>query len=457
MQRITNLRQRFTRVAGAVALAVLAVGCSDLSDNLLEATDPDIINPGDAQSPEGAIAVYNGALNRFQGISGGEESTWLFGGLLADEWSTSSTFVQNDETDQRAIKLNNSIITDMFRDLAQVRTAANQAIALLAEFQPAMTAQRAEMFLARGFAEMQMASDFCNGIPLSDGSGADIVFGEPLPVSEVFAAAIASLDEAINLASGTSNLAVSVRTAARIAKARAQLGINDVAGAAASVNGIATSFAYQHTFSIATGSNVLWAQPFSSQRYNVGNNFEGDAGQYAVGNALNFATANDPRLPITFTHTDGQDGLTDMRITPLYDRETPVDVANGIDARLIEAEAALAAGQPGQMMSILNDLRANPPQLGEVQPAAMPALADPGTASGRLDLLFREKAFWTFTRGQRLGDLRRLIRFYGRTPDNTFPTGQHYKGGTYGPDVNLPVPEDENNNPNFTGCLDRNA
>ena len=36
-------------------------------------------------------------------------------------------------------------------------------------------------------------------------------------------------------------------------------------------------------------------------------------------------------------------------------------------------------------------------------------------------------------------------------------TGVHYKGGTYGTDVNLPVVTDEKNNPNFTGCTDRNA
>ena len=65
-------------------------------------------------------------------------------------------------------------------------------------------------------------------------------------------------------------------------------------------------------------------------------------------------------------------------------------------------------------------------------------------------MLFREKAFWTFSRGQRLGDLRRLIRDYGRNEANTFPRGQHYRGGPYGVDVNMPVPTDELNNPNKT-------
>ena len=55
------------------------------------------------------------------------------------------------------------------------------------------------------------------------------------------------------------------------------------------------------------------------------------------------------------------------------------------------------------------------------------------------------------------GDLRRLIRQYGRTQDNVFPVGTFFKGGNYGTDVNFPVHVDEQNNPEFTGCADRNA
>ena len=76
------------------------------------------------------------------------------------------------------------------------------------------------------------------------------------------------------------------------------------------------------------------------------------------------------------------------------------------------------------------------------------------------DLYFREKAFWTFSRGQRLGDLRRQIRKYGRTQDQVFPVGDHYRGGKYGTDVNLPVPQAEENNPvleSRPACIDRNA
>jgi hypothetical protein len=48
-------------------------------------------------------------------------------------------------------------------------------------------------------------------------------------------------------------------------------------------------------------------------------------------------------------------------------------------------------------------------------------LTDPGNQGARIDLLFRERAFWTFGRGQRLGDLRREIRVYNKTAAQVFP------------------------------------
>ena len=106
---------------------------------------------------------------------------------------------------------------------------------------------------------------------------------------------------------------------------------------------------------------------------------------------------------------------------------------------------------------MLNTLRATPPlPLGAITVTAMAPLADPGDAASRLALTFREKAFWTFGRGQRLSDMRRLMRQYGLAEANVFPTGTHYRGVPYGTDKNLPVPQDETNNPNFTGCIDRN-
>ena len=283
--------------------------------------------------------------------------------------------------------------------------------------------------------------------------------------------AIASADSGLALipATATDSASVTVRSALRLTKARAQVGLGQIAEAATTVSGIPTTFAYNITYSLVTGDITLWSQPRSSRRYTVGDSLEGRSHNLFVKNAIPFFRANDARVPVSYTvssngrdTTISQDGLTPSRTTTLWLRSTSTPAVSGLDARLIEAEGRLKANNIPGMMTILNDLRATPPKLGEVQPTAsrLPPLATPATQDAAVSLLFREKAFWTFGRGQRLGDLRRLVRQYNRTPDNVFPVGPHYRGGNYGPDVNLPVPQAEENNPELGGkpaCIDRNA
>ena len=63
-----------------------------------------------------------------------------------------------------------------------------------------------------------------------------------------------------------------------------------------------------------------------------------------------------------------------------------------------------AANRSG-MTAILNDLR-------DLQ--GLDNLGTPGNQDAAIDLLFSERAFWMFATGHRLGDMRRLIRQYGR-------------------------------------------
>ena len=471
----------FTTLALATAAALAA--CDTVKTNLLEATNPTIIDPGSVQSAPGAVAVRNGALSRLRTATADGESTWLFGGLLVDEWATSSTFVQNDETDQRSIQLNNATITTELRALYRVITDANQAIALLQKWRPTPTSDVGEMYFARGFAELQLASDFCNGIPLSDGADAPVELGTPLPIKDVFSAASASFDTAMTMSSGTDNASLQVNRAARIAKARALLGLglSNAAAAAALVTGIPTTYRYDVTASLTGGNNILWSQPASSNRYTVSDSVQGNNRSITVLNAIPFLSAHDPRVPAHYKiasngrdSVKSQDGNTYViQVDSLWGQTSAVALVGGLDARLIEAEAALAAGNPAGMMTILNQLRAAQIQITAPSPTAtgthpgwttpvMSALTDPGTDVGRVNLLFREKAFWEFGRGYRLGDLRRLIRDYGRKADGSdtggYPIGPHFKGGVFGKDLNLPIVTDEHTgNPNFSGCLDRNA
>jgi hypothetical protein len=342
----------------------------------------------------------------------------------------------------------------------------NQAIPMMRQYRPTETVKVAELFLALGQAEAQLASDYCSGIPLSNGAGTTIEWGNPLTTDSVFKVAVASYDSGLVIVPNTVTAADAIRInrALRIGKARAFIVLKRYTEAAAVVAGIPSNYTYDHTFAPVTGDNAIWGQATSNRRYNVGNNVEGNARNIPVANNLDFFSAGDPRVPASYTVTSGtggrpdttrsQDGNTLSRTTTIWLRDTPVPVFNGVDARLVEAEERYQAGDVPGMLAILNALRAAPQRHGTVTPSPMAALADPGTPAARVDLLFREKAFWTFSRGQRLGDLRRLIRDYGRTAANTFPEGTHYRGGTYGTDVNMPVPQQEENNPNFsrTAC-----
>ncbi|HEX6133041.1 MAG TPA: hypothetical protein VFZ24_03595, partial [Longimicrobiales bacterium] len=80
-------------------------------------------------------------------------------------------------------------------------------------------------------------------------------------------------------------------------------------------------------------------------------------------------------------------------------------------------------------------------------------LQDPGSPAARVDLLFQERAFWLFLTGHRLGDLRRLVRQYGRATDEVFPTGAWHKGGVYGSDVAFPIPFNEAQNSQFDHAM----
>ena len=145
------------------------------------------------------------------------------------------------------------------------------------------------------------------------------------------------------------------------------------------------------------------------------------------GNGLDFVSAEDPRVQLRRLGT-ARDGVTGILRTEKYQAlRDPIVIASGIEARLIEAEAQLNGAAAGDWLATLNDLRAT-----QIDPP-LPPLADPGAQDARLDLLFRERAFWLFLTGRRLPDLRRLVDVYKRDPERVFPTGAHpSEAGTYG-------------------------
>jgi hypothetical protein len=446
------------------AIALSASSCGHLKDQLLDPQQPGTIGPASVGNAIGAEALVVGALQSLSSATGGSVSMWSAGGTLTDEWMSGDTFFQTDDKDRRAVPAGSSSTSPWPQ---QTRGYAIDALNALKTYEPTATAKIAQMYFVEGWIEMDISEHFCNGSPFGTTVNGIPQYTKQLTNAEAYTMALAHFDSALTaVGSATDTLSVMVRNAIRVAKGRTQRDLGQFAAAAATVSSVPTNFAWNLTYSVTTGDNGPYSMnaPTANPRYVVGDSFDIVNGvKTLLKNALPFASAGDPRVPVVgktdATSPKAADGVTTLVYHQLWgtNRSASVPLVNGIDARLMEAEGKLQANDIPGMMVILNGLRASPEQLGNLAVPAMQPLAAPATRDAAIDLLFRESAFWQFGRGTRLGNLRRLIRQYGRSQENVFPDGPFHKGGVHGTDVNFSIPDAEFTNPNYNGCLDRNA
>ncbi|MEP6494088.1 MAG: hypothetical protein ABJF01_15500 [bacterium] len=450
-----HLRSVTTTGAVGLGLALLA-GCN-VKDELLAPQQPGVISPGDVGSPIGAEGLYNGAVGNFKnsliGGSGNTETIWQFAGLFTDEFRSSDTFSQRNDADQRTTQTTDQQLSPIYTSLQTARGSSRTALTYLRQFEPTTSnAHQAEMFFTIAFTEMQLAEDFCDGIALGETVNGLPVYTAPLATKDVLAAALTRADSGLALATGTDAGTVAVRNALLITKGRLQVDLGQYAAAAATVGPVPVAYQYAAAFSQTTNDNGWWIMTTSTKRYSVGDSADATG---TIKNALPFVSAKDPRVPTTRNGT-GFDSTTPYFGQGIWNRDDPIAIANGLDGQLVQAEAKLNTGDFAGMTAILNTLRATPPIQGIFTPTGtLVPLTTPATKTDATSLFFREKAFWTFGRGQRLGDLRRQVRQYGRTIDQVYPTGAFFKNGTYGPLMFFPVPDRDKANPQFTGCLDQ--
>ncbi len=441
------------RLAAFAGLAVLASGCLD---EIVKVTERDIIPPDAIDTPAGAAALYAGALRDFgiavSGDAGGIEGQILISGMMSDEFFHSGTFSTRVDYDMRAAALDNGTLAGVFRQLQNARLEAKRAIGALTATgaTAAADARLGVMYNRTGAIYLYAAMNYCSGVPFSDLVNGVVTFGTSQTTAQMLTAANAEFDRALGAAAGTNSVN---HNTARLLKARSLMlsGSPQYAAAATLVAGIPTNFRAINEHSIAAASNENGVFVFNhlSKRWSMAHLDGGNGLPFrGQGDGTNPALA-DPRLLWTRT------GLGFDNTSPQYNwlgsgaRDAALPFGKGEEARLIEAEAALAAGDAVTWLSKLNGLRTTA--------AGLTPLTDPGTASGRVDMLFSERGFWLYGTGVRLSDLRRLVRQYGRAATVAFPNGPYRKGGVYGTDANFPVPtQEELQNPGAK-CIDRNA
>ena len=456
--------------AAAVVAGTLFLGACDLNNQLLKPEQPGVISPSAVTNATAADALWAGALQQWNKTMNGsptntgsnQEGLWNWEGLFTDEIRSVDTFSQRNDDDQRNEATNDALLTAIYNAAQQARGRARDAINALLTYDKSPTGVQhvGEMYLMMGYIEMQLSSVFCNGVPFGETVNGVPQYTQPLTNADGSKLAIQRLDSALTYLTDTTTSTANIKWAVLITRARAQVDLADFAGAAATVASVPTSFQYNFNYSFpGTFDNEWWVEGPSVKRYSAGDSID-IAGQ--ILNAIPFAELNDPRVVVSNQGITAEDGHSVLWLITNWGRDDAVPAMSGIDARLIEAEAQLAAGNINNVMTILNALRTSPQVIGIFKVPAMAALPTPPDLPTTTAVFFREKALWQFGRGYRMDDLRRLVRQYGFDQSQVFPSGNFTRNGTpsgqFGTQVAFPVPDYEKlTNPNSHGCIDTKA
>jgi hypothetical protein len=415
-----------------MALCVVAGGCSKLTD----VSAPDVVQLDALDNSAGAEALRVGSLSGFALVfAGPEQGQITTSGAIADEfYNASSGSVALAAADIRILPEPSTSYP--YVAIQRSRLDARRAAAALQQFVPAGRARIGEQFAIAAFTEVFLGENLCSGIPLGEIVEGKPAFGTPLSTDELFARAVADFDSALAYASDS----VRVLNMARIGRSRALLDRGQFAAAASGVAAVPTSYLYTTQYSTAQQNGVF--SIINTSKWLTVSDREGV-------NGLDFRSAQDPRVP-TVLVGKGIDNLTDVYTFARYTSvSSPIVLASGVEARLIEAEALLRAPDAASALQTLNALRATTPGLAP--------LTLQSSEAAQVDQLFRERAFWLFATGHRHGDLRRLMRQYGRPAASVFPVGPYKNGQTYGTDVTFAPDVAQTGDPGYTGCASRGA
>ncbi len=466
----------------AVAVSLAGAGLVLAGCHLLDVSNPDIVPPEGLKGVAALPTIRAGAIGDLhlaytgsgaQGSGGTTEGVILLGGMLSDELINTETFPDRILADARQPQRESVTLTNVFRNVHRARRAAEVAAGKFRSYSPDTTldAGLAEMLNLAGYSYVFLAENYCSGVAVStvnpDGS---FTYGDPLTSAQVLDTALNRFHQALTaalaldtvkaFAVGDSSLLKSIRASrttmsslARVGIGRVLLDMGNASAADTAVSAVATTFAYliQHDLNTTRQNNGVFNGIRKFKRYGVPD-VEGRVG-------LAWRSTTDPRTPSFRTPATnrGFDGATPQWDQNRYvDEKAATPLASGLEARLINAEAALLRGDTAGYLTTLNALRAAPPSYilsGTAALAAItPALTSPADSNAAVTQLFSERGRWLWLTGHRLSDLRRLERQYARPDSLVFPNGGYFKSGLqYGSATSYPIPLDEENNPKSHG------
>ncbi len=419
---------------------------------------------------DGKSQVFRGVAEQFNGLL-------QWSGLLADEFTW--TYFPFDASAAN-IDARTTVGARGFSEsgdqplqlLLKGRLTLLSAVPVLEQHEPASGRSKiGEAFALIGYAELLAAEDYCAGVPLDALVPVKgVQYGTPLTTDSLLRVAEADFDSAAAYAGGDATIAA----LAAVGLARARLNRGQFAAAGSAVSGVPTIFVYNTELEpggYGGGPNTF--NVYDGETTGLGCGWV-NVGDHKGGSGLNYVSAQDPRLVLATTVAETCDGLFGGGADSVWYYPTKfgnpssfVPLATGVEARLVEAEVALQANQATIWAGSLNGLRADSADTKVVFTNLLPPDSTvTASQAEQVDVMFRERAFWLYGTGTRLGDMRRLIRQYGRDQSTVFPTGPYPNGAnpklpsplpSYGTDVSLTLPTPASGltypNPAYKGCL----
>lgn len=403
-----NTRRLFM---GALLAALASTGCDE---SIFDVKNPGRILDDDLNTAQGVRSLVTGMSADF---SAGYDDLSFTTARLSDEIVGSGSYFSTGRYRRGLYDSEDS--NPYWGEVQRARWVAEGGLIRMQGiegYQYDGNPETARAHLFGGLANRWFGENFCQVIfsePYDEenpGPAGEIDTGDPQERDAAFRRAIALLERAIQ--HGSSAGRPDIVSAAEGGLAQAYMGLGDFSNAVAHAARVPTDFVFAAAYSSnsARETSQIWNETHGRHEVSAWMTLAGTVG------------AGDPRTPWTDCSAEGSgcpsgngaDGQTiHYRQEKYPTRDDDIPLVKGTEMRLIEAEAALVAGDLATAMTKVNEMRAHH-GLGPLESDGTIGSITGGDGGGAnltsmsgWDILDRERHLTLWLEGRRLWDLHR--------------------------------------------------
>lgn len=389
---------RISRAGATIVAGLMAAGVAGC-DDMLTVSDPQRYTSEDLDNSLDAV------INGIEGdLYAGYDNLVNATSLNSDEAQHSGTWIGYDDLDHGRFHYGNASGggglgsgDDVMNNLLRVRYFAQsgrERFERVLGSEAATDPRSARAQNIEGWANLLLAQNFCEA-PREQA-------GELVSDDEMAQLAVATLTAALQSAESAGATEAALR--ARAGRARAYLLLGDYQAALADAQAVPTSFAWEAEFSSNSGrqnNSIVQLSTAGFNRASAVREFYWDRVDLSARAMRDPYTGQvDQRLAVYFDGSTAVDGLTPHYSQWKYrDLGANIEITDGAEMRLIEAEVAWRGGNLVLALERINQVRADAGLSGH------PLTID---ASLVRDYLLHERFAELFWEGQRMSDLHRF-------------------------------------------------